>query len=176
MTTNRPTYLYVNQNGRIVCARRAHAGTYLADAIARRPRAEIIDTPLDNWVRVTPADLGDWPGLGCEHCKAEHAVEAVLGRPLEPGDDSILDGAADEMVAAFVDDLRIWMSEEQSIDVPDEWMPELTQMARPFLPDLHYRDYGYVDAVYEAYAAFFEHYWPSNEPPAVLSADLGGAA
>lgn len=58
--------LFINQNGRVVCAE--HGGAYLASFLERRPNADVIDTPLDNWVRLTAADLREFPHIGCEDC------------------------------------------------------------------------------------------------------------
>ena len=62
--------LYINQNGRVVCTDPKHTGGYLASAIARNPNVETVDTPLDNWERLTPAEVVDF-AVGCEDCRGD---------------------------------------------------------------------------------------------------------
>ena len=61
--------LYITTNGRIVCTDPKHTGAYLADALARNPRAEAVVTPLDNWERLTGEEIVDF-AVSCEECKA----------------------------------------------------------------------------------------------------------
>ena len=62
--------LYINQGGRIVCTDPKHTGGYLASALESNPKAEVVDTPLDNWERLTAAEVVDF-AVGCEDCAGE---------------------------------------------------------------------------------------------------------
>jgi len=66
--STKTTELYINQNGRIVCA--AHGGYYLQTELERRPDADVVDTPLDNWLRLDDEDV-DLENLGCEDCRGD---------------------------------------------------------------------------------------------------------
>ena len=57
------TTLYINQNGLVTCA--AHGGGYLQMRAKARPRARVIDTPLDNWERLTRAEVEEF-NVDCE--------------------------------------------------------------------------------------------------------------
>lgn len=73
MTTTVPA-LYINDNGRTVCAE--HAGSYLTAAITTNPTAPIHFTPLGSWLRTT-----DPSPHGCEDCGA-----IIPGADPEPAD------------------------------------------------------------------------------------------
>ncbi|MCA1781851.1 MAG: hypothetical protein ABR616_10895 [Dermatophilaceae bacterium] len=64
--TTKLAYLYVNQNGRIVCAK--HGGGYLRSHVEHRPNDAVFTTPLDAWTRVTP-DEADEFDAHCEDCR-----------------------------------------------------------------------------------------------------------
>ena len=57
MTTKTVT-LYINQGGMVSCRR--HGGGYLDSYLEAHPNAQVIDTPLDNWVRLTAADVAEF--------------------------------------------------------------------------------------------------------------------
>ena len=58
--------LYINENGRTVC--RAHGGSYLDSRLESNPNAVMIDTPLDNWLRLDAEDRAEFPDIDCEDC------------------------------------------------------------------------------------------------------------
>ena len=62
--------LYINQGGRVVCTDPDHTGSYLASALKRNPRVEVVDTPLDNWERLTAAEVVDF-AVECEDCRGD---------------------------------------------------------------------------------------------------------
>lgn len=43
--------LFINQNGMVTCAR--HGGAYLQTYLKHHPGAQVVDTPLDNWERIS---------------------------------------------------------------------------------------------------------------------------
>lgn len=70
-----PRPLWTSNGGEIVCER--HGGSYLASAIAARPKARKHSTPLGVWVKVSDAEwlamVEDFraaclPAPDCEYC------------------------------------------------------------------------------------------------------------
>lgn len=65
--------LWQDDNGRLACG--PHGGSYLAAAIAKRPRARSHSTPRGRWYAITAADVAAWPAdelgpMTCETCGA----------------------------------------------------------------------------------------------------------
>lgn len=58
--------LYISQDGSVTC--KSHAGRYLTNALKNDPFAETIDTPLDNWIRVSD-ETRIAQNVTCDHCK-----------------------------------------------------------------------------------------------------------
>lgn len=67
-TITRTEVLFVNENGMTVCTE--HAGRYLTAALKNGSTKQLIETPLDVWLRVEPNDpMWINEKVFCEVCK-----------------------------------------------------------------------------------------------------------
>jgi len=63
--TTKTAALFINQNGRVACPK--HGGMYLEVHVERHPASVVIDTPLDNWVRLEAPEIAEFK-VSCEDC------------------------------------------------------------------------------------------------------------
>lgn len=77
-TSNQPTALFANLNGKLAC--NIHIGRYAMAELAQRPKAKTIDTPIDHWERITLAEVEADPNIyRCETCSYQptRAAEGI---------------------------------------------------------------------------------------------------
>lgn len=61
--------MFQSNGGRVCCDK--HLGTYGTAALASRPNAKRIVTPLDVWHRMNAAEIADWAEFLAEYNRTE---------------------------------------------------------------------------------------------------------
>ena len=65
MNTTTERTILASQGGEVRCS--DHLGGYASMELKRRANAKRLETPLDNWTRMTATDRAEWIGLIREH-------------------------------------------------------------------------------------------------------------